>query len=1853
MRKKGVIKYKWQIALMTLVFFCLNLVPFPNAFVDVLAETILKSPIINSDGTVTFNYQGNGTESAVKVKGEFSNWNTIDMEKGENDIWTINVEGISGINQYGIVTWSSDTVDQELGNWQGDPLNSYKKADNPAVVVNPQVSNGSVTLYYLGNGTETRVAVKGSFDEDWGVLHEMTNESSSNIWSVTIDVEKGNYEYGIVTWSPETADQEWGDWQGDPLNPKHSEEGNFTSNALLTVGEGSDTDLPNQQDKKVVKVRFIKEGETKYDNWGFWTWYPGQNGKFIEFDYVDKEGAYTLLELPANVTEGQLGIIVKEGHGWDNKATGNLEYEISELNNDNNEIVVTYGDKENPKSVEQRAFIKEYENINLNIHYKRSQKDYDNWNLWTWLDGADGEKVEFTSENSYGKVATKVYKNLVNDTKLGFIVKRTEGDNEWAEKDVENNRFIDLRHVSSDGTLDIYLSQGKEAFSYHSALVSKEITDLDGQVNGDMLYHNTWDSLYKYPFGAVAKGTDVTVRMHAQKGDLQYARVLVRNTNTNRSDLYNMEKVSTITLHEEVDIWEGTFTPDEIGVYGYKFIAGDGDAVKYYCEDGNEGKTGTVGDKNGLFFQLTVYDKGYKTPDWMKEAVVYQIFPDRFNNGDTSNDSAKTNARGEEPIEVQKSWNSLPDNPRLGENNIDDIDGAYSGDGIWSNDFFGGDIKGIQEKLDYLQSLGVNTLYLNPIAMAASNHKYDATDYKTLDPMFGTEKDFKEFTSELKSRGMHLIVDGVFNHVGDDSIYFDRYGKYNTVGAYEYWSYVYDLMNNEGIDQAVAMTKAEEYFVESGQTFSEEKWHLWFNIKNGKVDVGTTNERYDYQGWWGYDSLPEFKSLTKDEAIELGLAKEDDEFVNKASEWNNKELVNYIYKDEDSVAKQWINWGADGWRLDVANEVDTIFWNDFRVEMKAHNENTLILGEIWDDASKYFIGDQYDSVMNYRIRAALIDYLKNGNATRLNDTLMAVYEDYPEEAFYALMNLMGSHDVARAIYILGGGSDSSERAELGSYDENLGKQRLKLAALFEFGYAGAPTIYYGDEAGVTGSKDPDCRRSYPWDNEDTSLISFYESIGTIRKENKDLFSHGDLTTLYTGDEGVYVYGRSYKDNHAVVAINPTNTDAKVTVDLKEFTGNGTNFTDGLDSSYNVTVKDGKVEITIPAMTGRMMTSTNVIKLPEAVKNVIGTEDNGKVTLKWDSVKEAKEYKVYSSSFKGSLQTEIKTVENTELTVEGLTNGNRLYFAVSAIDKDGNESPLTWSEELTPHSEITWIGNLSDVEVKKVDISTAINVSAEVYIENISNAEGVSTGLVGRLLVKYPGDKDFTLVKGSYAGEVGDNDLFTASFMANKAGQYEYKFEFTTKGSYGFNDKDSIKSTEVKSFELSAVDDGVPAEAIELETPEEQSGEVNLNWNVVGENNIALYEIVRDGVVIERIQDGSIVSYKDTDVKNKTKYNYEIIAYTNGGNAIKSNSVSVTPDLVMVEVTFKLKAPSYTPLDATITMPGAMNGWDVGSWEMSRNGAVTTDWTYTISVLEGETIEYKYVKGGSWAQEALMNYSNPKAANQSKYGCTTGEGGNEKVIVVNQGDGKMLVENEVVRWKDMPVVVLDPSTGSYTKNETITVRGNSMLDPNLTINGESVVVDENGNFAYAVKLNVGKNDIAIHIEPTEENKNNPDIFNNNEEAIGFATKDLNLEITRLEEGEEIPGPVINAEDKIVNLGDEFNPLDGVTAIDALGNDITEKIEVVENTVDTSKEGEYKVVYKVADDNGKEATREIKVTVTKNEEGKKPGIDIKHEEDNNKPGAIPKTGGTNVIYYIGIALILIAGGMYFTFKKKNIS
>lgn len=401
---------------------------------------------------------------------------------------------------------------------------------------------------------------------------------------------------------------------------------------------------------------------------------------------------------------------------------------------------------------------------------------------------------------------------------------------------------------------------------------------------------------------------------------------------------------------------------------------------------------------------------------------------------------------------------------------------------------------------------------------------------------------------------------------------FYRYGKYPTVGAYEYWSAIYDLVN-KGVAEESAKKQVEEKFISEGQVFSPYGFQNWFNIQNEKVD-GV----YKYQSWWGYDSLPEIKSIPG-------------EAVDYPSELNNKSFANYIMYDDDSVAKTWLKNGSSGWRLDVANEVDPEFWREFRNELKTgKKDEPLILGEIWDGASEYFLGDLYDSVMNYRFRGAMIDYLKSGNAEGAENQLNAVYEDYPKEAFYALMNLMGSHDTSRASYILGNGTDSFERAELDkNYNPKLGIQRLKLASILQMGYAGAPTIYYGDEAGVTGSKDPDDRRTYPWGNEDKDLIKHYQTIGKVRTDYHNLFSYGDMNHLYAKGD-VLAFSRSDKKNIGVVLSNRGTEEKSVELDVEDKLINGIKFTDQLDKKYTTVSKDGKLTVTVPAMSGRMLVS---------------------------------------------------------------------------------------------------------------------------------------------------------------------------------------------------------------------------------------------------------------------------------------------------------------------------------------------------------------------------------------------------------------------------------------------------------------------------------------------------------------------------------------------------------------------------------------------------------------------------------------------------------------------------------------
>ncbi|MFF2877670.1 alpha-amylase family glycosyl hydrolase [Gottfriedia sp. NPDC057991] len=1266
---------------------------------------------------------------------------------------------------------------------------------------------------------------------------------------------------------------------------------------------------------------------------------------------------------------------------------------------------------------------------------------------------------------------------------------------DWTESYPTSNLKLS---ITSETTITFFFNnQTKEVYTDYKP------TGSDGLIDQNALYHDSWDQVYKKPFGAVPEKTPVTLRISAKKGDLTSASLYVKNYNSGTTKVLAMKNVGWSNTKDKGDLeyWEATFTPTDKGVHGYKFIVRDQDTMAEYGEDTQEGHTGKAVDKNAGLFQLTVYDPNYQTPDWMKEAVVYQIFPDRFYNGNKTNDNVKdkVGARGNQPIEHPSSWSSLPDNP------YEQGNGSYTGDGEFSNDFYGGDIAGIKAKLDYLQSMGVNTLYLNPIALAPSNHKYDATDYKLVDPMFGSEKEFKDFTKELAKRNMHLILDGVFNHVSDDSIYFDRYNKYKTVGAYEYWSRVYDLMSDEKLSEATAKEKTKKQLLSEGQSFSPYGFENWFHIENVKVPNEKVNgvsngEHYKYEGWWGYDSLPVFES-------------KEGSKVDHPSELNNTAFANYIMYDKDSVSKSWIDRGSSGWRLDVANEVDSSFWQEFRKEIKSKtmtgagqtlqkDEKPLILGEIWDDASKYFLGDQYDSVMNYRFRGAVLDYLKNGNAENAQNSLLAVQEDYPKEAFYALMNLMGSHDTARAIFLLGNGTDTYNRAEQDpNYNYNEGVKRLKLASILQMGYPGAPTIYYGDEAGQTGSKDPDDRRTYPWGNENQDLIKHYQNIGQIRSKNSDLFSHGDLHHIYAKND-VLAYVRTKGTKSALIIINRGKTAQTVEVDTKTLIANGIRLVDQLDKNYVATVKDGKLTLSIPAESGRMLLSNNDVKNPQSVKNVIGTVGSKQITLNWTGT--GTKFNVYQSTIAGGLWTKVKETTNTSVNISDLNNGRNYYFSVTAVDSNGNESEPAVSVGLVPHYDVSKasVSNMTALDNQELNLALESTVKATFYLQGATET-GPAEGITADLQVRMKGQTAWESYQTLYNGQSQENQAneFKGSFTPLEAGIYEYRMSFTP----DLGNTWVYSETKEVNYTRSTLDTTPPASKVTLETPIKESGQVNLNWKLTQPDQPYKTIIYRDGHILTSVN-GDTTTFRDYQVTNGTAYNYQIRVFDQAGNYVDSNTVNVTPDIVMVQVTFKVHAPDDTPLSAQMNIPNSLNGWNTGAWSMSRNGAVTPDWEYTVELEEGTEITYKYTRDNTWDHEGLADHTPTDSSDDDisyyGYGAT---GTDMKIVVSNQGGNKMTVQDTILRWIDKPLVVSQIDVNG----STLTVKGNSIKGANLTINGEKVTTDNEMKFTQSINLKEGQTQVPVHIEPTDTTKST--IFKGDGGSINKNTKNYVIDV----------------------------------------------------------------------------------------------------------------------------------------------
>ncbi|MEE0442590.1 MAG: glycoside hydrolase family 13 protein, partial [Acutalibacteraceae bacterium] len=539
------------------------------------------------------------------------------------------------------------------------------------------------------------------------------------------------------------------------------------------------------------------------------------------------------------------------------------------------------------------------------------------------------------------------------------------------------------------------------------------------------------------------------------------AKLVIKKAEADEYGYINMQWDCMEGVGEEW--WKVDFTAEKAALYKYHFEYDTSWGTSRIYHAGN-GLAAIKGD--GEDWQLTVYDKDFHTPEWLRGGIIYQIFPDRF----ASSGTKKQNVPSDRVLRTDRDGDPYW---------IPTAEGK-----VLNNDYFGGDLNGIEQKLGYLKSLGVTCIYLNPIFEAQSNHRYDTANYEKIDSMLGTEKDFKSLCESAKKLGIRIMLDGVFSHTGDDSRYFNRYSRYDSLGAYQ--------------------SKKSPYY-------GWYKFNKWPD---------------DYESWWGIEILPE---------------------VNE----DNSDFIEYI-TGKNGIARKWLKLGASGWRLDVADELPDEFLDEFRKAVKEEKADGLVLGEVWEDASnkssygklrRYLLGKQLDSVMNYPFAGAVIDFIRDANAELFASRVMSIVENYPKEVLDVLMNHLSTHDTMRAITALAGENCAyrdrkwQSTHSLDEREYHYGMKLLMAASAMQFALPGVPTIYYGDEAGMQGYKDPFNRRCYPWGKENGELVEWYKKLGKIRNENR-VFKDGRFEIL-SAVAGCVAFSRK-NDDEAILVISNSN-----------------------------------------------------------------------------------------------------------------------------------------------------------------------------------------------------------------------------------------------------------------------------------------------------------------------------------------------------------------------------------------------------------------------------------------------------------------------------------------------------------------------------------------------------------------------------------------------------------------------------------------------------------------------------------------------------------------------------------------
>ncbi len=604
----------------------------------------------------------------------------------------------------------------------------------------------------------------------------------------------------------------------------------------------------------------------------------------------------------------------------------------------------------------------------------------------------------------------------------------------------------------------------------------------------------------------------IKIRFRTAHNDVEEVHILTGNSS------YPMWK---IVSEGEFDFYEIEWQLSDVP-FSYLFEVKSGDQICYFSRCG-------VSDQREDFYAFMIVP-GFSTPEWAKGAVMYQIFVDRFCNGDPTNDveDGEYIYIGAPSVKI-KDWSKVPAAMDI-------------------RNFYGGDLQGVMDKLDYLQDLGVEVVYFNPLFVSPSNHKYDIQDYDYIDPHYGKivsdggetlpkgAKDntgatkyqkrtgdirnleasnelFARLVEEMHKRGMRVILDGVFNHCGSFNKWIDRERIYEQQPEYPKGAYV------------------------SG----ESPYRKFFRFHDERKEAWPYNKSYD--GWWGHDTLP------------------------KLSYEDSPELEQYIM----DIGKKWVSppYNADGWRLDVAADLGQSedfnhqFWRDFRTAVKEANPEAIILAEHYEDAGSWLMGDQWDTIMNYSAFMEPVTWFLTGmekhsderrgdllgNTQAFVDAMVYHMSRFQYPSLMVSMNELSNHDHSR--FLTRTNQTVGRTASMGAEaaNQNVNKGIMRAAVMIQMTWPGAPTLYYGDEAGLCGWTDPDNRRTYPWGREDQNLIQYHRDIIAIHKEEEALMK-GSLKYLYGGFK-VLGYGRFTDTEKMVVLINSGFDEARVKVSVWE------------------------------------------------------------------------------------------------------------------------------------------------------------------------------------------------------------------------------------------------------------------------------------------------------------------------------------------------------------------------------------------------------------------------------------------------------------------------------------------------------------------------------------------------------------------------------------------------------------------------------------------------------------------------------------------------------------------------------